>query len=183
LTGKEVIRLPNKAKTEAVARLKEIIGRSKSIVVTDYRGITVGEMTILRSRLRAEGVEYKVVKNRLAKIALRESGLNTLDEFLKGTKAVAFGIKDPIAPVKVLVTYAKENEKLKVVGGLMDNRILTVSAINELAQMPSREVLLSRMLGSLSSPVQKLAYGLNQTVAKLAYALDAVARKKAEQSA
>jgi large subunit ribosomal protein L10 len=183
LTGKEVIRLPNKAKTEAVARLKEIIGRSKSIVVTDYRGITVGEMTILRSRLRAEGVEYKVVKNRLAKIALRESGLNTLDEFLKGTKAVAFGIKDPIAPAKVLVTYAKENEKLKVVGGLMDNRILTVSAINELSQMPSREVLLSRMLGSLSSPVQKLAYGLNQTVAKLAYALDAVARKKAEQSA
>lgn len=176
-----MIRLPNKAKTDAVARIKETIGRSKSIFVTDYRGITVGEMTVLRNRLRTEGVEYKVVKNRLAKIALRESGLNTMDEFLTGTKAVAFGIKDPIAPAKVLVAYAKENEKLKVVGGLMDNQILTVGAINELSQMPSREVLLSRMLGSLSGPVQKLAYGLNQTVAKLAYAIDAVVRKKAEQ--
>lgn len=168
-------------KVAAVDTVKERISRSKSIIVTDYRGLTVAQMTDLRTRLRKEGVEYKIVKNRLAKIALRDSGMDTLDDFLKGTTALAFGIKDPVGPAKVLTAYAKENEKLKVIGGLMDNRVINVASITELSQMPSREVLLSRMLGSLTSPVQKLAYGLHQTVAKVVYALDAVARQKAEQ--
>lgn len=175
--------MPKPEKVTAVAEAREKLTRAKAVVVTDYRGLTVAEMTDLRARLRKEGVEYKIIKNRLAKIALKEAGLNTMDDFLKGTTALAFGMKDPVGPAKVLTAYNKENDKLKLVGGLMDNRLLDLRAIGELSSMPSREVLLSRMLGSLTSPVQKLAYGLNQTVAKVVYAFDAVARKKAEQEA
>jgi large subunit ribosomal protein L10 len=173
--------MPKQVKIDVVDDVKTRLAQSKSIVVTDYRGMTVAEMTTLRTRLRAEGVQYKIIKNRLAKIALRDAGMNTLDEILKGTTAIAFGIKDPVGPAKVLAGYAKENEKLKILGGLMDNNYLDVAAIGNLATLPSRDVLLSRLLGSITSPVQKLAYGLNQTVAKVVYAFDAVARKKAEQ--
>ena len=113
--------MPKQFKIDAVADMKERLARTKSLIITDYRGLTVGEMTDLRNRLRKEGVEYKIVKNRLAKIALKESGLNTMDALLKGTTALAFGVKDPVGPAKVLTAYAKENEKLKVLGGLMDN--------------------------------------------------------------
>lgn len=174
--------MPKPQKIEAVKTLREKLERAKCIIVTEYQGLTVAEMTDLRSRLRKEQVEYKVVKNRLAKIALREAGLDSMDEFLKGMKALAMGMADPVAPAKVLVPYAKDHEKLKIVAGLMDNRRLTAEQIEELSKLPTRDVLLGRMLGSLTSPVQRLAFALNQTVAKLVYAIDAVARKKAEQS-
>ncbi|MBX7245818.1 MAG: 50S ribosomal protein L10 [Candidatus Sumerlaeaceae bacterium] len=170
--------MPKQYKIDSVADIKDRVSKAKSIVVTDYRGLTVLDMTILRAKLRAEGVEYKVVKNRLAKIALKDAGLPPMDELLKGTKAIALGMKDPVSPAKVLTAFAKDNDKLKIVGGQMDNRVLDANAILELSKLPSREVLLSRMLGSLTSPVQKLAFGLHQTVAKVVYALDAVARQK-----
>lgn len=173
--------MPKPEKIAVVDDVKERLDNSKSIVVTDYRGLTVAEMTDLRRKLRDEGVQFKIVKNRLAKIALRDSGLDTLDAYLKGTTAIAFGTKDPVGPAKVLTAFAKTNDKLKVLGGLMDKKIIGPQEIDELSKMPSREVLLGRLLGSLSSPVQKLAFGLNQTVAKVVYAFDAVARKKAEQ--
>lgn len=173
--------MPKQEKIDAVELVKEKLSRAKSVVVTDYRGLTVAQMTDLRNRLRKEDVEYKIVKNRLAKIALRESGLDPMDDFLKGTTAIAFGTKDPISPAKVLTAYAKDNEKLKIIGGLMDNAIMDVSMITVLSQMPSREVLLGRLVGSLASPVQRLAYGLNQTAAKVVFAVAAVARKRAEQ--
>lgn len=173
--------MPKQEKIDVVTDVKERALRAKSIVVTDYRGITVKDMTELRTKLRNEDVEYKIVKNRLLKIALREAGLPTMDEYLKGTTAIAFGMKDPISPAKVLVAYAKDNDKLKVIGGQMDNELLDAAALVTLSQMPSREVLLSRFVGSLASPVQKLAFGLNQVVCKVVYALDAVARKRAEE--
>jgi large subunit ribosomal protein L10 len=177
----EVNDLPKQIKIDTVETVKEKLSRARSVVVTDYRGLTVAQMTDLRNRLRKEGVEYKIIKNRLARIALRDSGMNTMDDHLKGMTALAFGMKDPVGPAKVLTAYAKENEKLKLIAGLMDNRVLDTRALDELSKLPSREVLLSRLLGSLTSPVQKLAFGLNQTVAKVVYAFDAVAKKKAEQ--
>jgi large subunit ribosomal protein L10 len=175
--------LPNKQqKIQAVQQLKAKLQQAKSVVVADYAGLTVAEMTDLRRRLRKEQVELKVMKNRLAKIALREAGLDTMDEFLKGMKALAMAMHDPIAPAKVLAAYANDNQKLKIVGGLMDNHRLSAEDIIELSKLPPREVLLSRMLGSLTSPIQRLAFALNQTVARLVYAVDAVARKKAEQN-
>jgi large subunit ribosomal protein L10 len=177
-----VTHLPKPQKIEAVKNLKEKFQRSKCIIITEYQGLTVGEMTDLRARLRKEQVEFKVVKNRLAKIALREAGLDSMDEFLKGMKAVALGMADPVAPAKVLVPYAKDNEKLKIVAGLMDNQRLSPAQIAELSNLPSRDVLLGRMVGSLMSPIQRFAFVLHQSMAKVVYALDAVARKKAEQA-
>jgi large subunit ribosomal protein L10 len=177
-----VTNLPKPQKTQAVEQVKEKLSRAKSIIVTDYRGLTVIQMTELRNKLRKEGAEFKIVKNRLAKIALRESNMNTLDDALKGTTGLAFGMKDPISPAKVLAAYAKDNEKLKIIAGLMDNELLSSATIGELAKMPSREVLLGRFAGSLASPVQKLAFGLNQTAAKIVYALAAIARQKGGQA-
>jgi large subunit ribosomal protein L10 len=173
--------VPKQYKLDTVSSVKEKLAKSKSIVVADYRGLTVSEVTDLRNRLRKEGVELRVVKNRLAKIALKESDMDPMEDHLKGMTAIAFGMTDPVSPAKVLAGYAKENEKLKLIAGQMDKQVLDINGINELAKLPSREVLLGRLLGSLTSPVQKLAYGLNQTVARVVYAVDAVGRKKAEQ--
>lgn len=173
--------MANKQKLETVAAVKEKLAETQSLVVADYRGLSVQKMTELRAKLRDEGVELKVIKNRLAKIALKESGMDPMDDFLKGMTTIAFGMKDPVSPAKVLAEFAKDNEQLRIIGGQMENRVLDVEGINELAKLPSREVLLSRMLGSLTSPISKVAYGLNQTVAKVVYAIDAVGRQKAGQ--
>lgn len=173
--------MPKPVKIAVVEDVKKRLAASKAVIVTDYRGLTVAEMTALRDKLRAEGVQYKIVKNRLAKIALRESGMNTMDAHLKGMTALAFGMNDPVGAAKVLTAYAKENPKLQMLGGLMDGAVLDKAALSTLATLPSREVLLGRFLGSINSPAQKLAYALHQTVAQIAYALDAVARKKAEE--
>ena len=165
-------------KLDFVEMMKEKLSRSQSMVVVDYCGLTVAQMTALRDKLRAEGVEFKVVKNRLAKLALKECGFDTMDEFLKGPKAIAFGIKDPVSPAKVLVAAAKEYEKLQIIGGQMDGALLGKEQIIELSKMPSREELLARLLGSLQSPTQKFAYALNQCVSKIAYAFNAVAETK-----
>ena len=173
--------MPSKVKLDTVVAVKEKLSQAKSIVVADYRGLSVSEMTTLRAKLREEGVELRVIKNRLAKIALKESDMDPMDEHLKGMTTIAFGMTDPVSPAKVLSEFAKDNEKLQILAGQMDNQVLDAAGIAELAKLPSREVLLGRLLGSLTSPVQKLAYGLNQTVAKVVYAVDAVGRKKAEQ--
>lgn len=173
--------MPKQYKIDTVSSVKEKLASSKSIVVADYRGLTVSEVTDLRNRLRKEGVELRVIKNRLAKIALKESNMDPMDDHLKGMTAIAFGMKDPVSPAKVLSEYAKGNDKLKLIAGQMDNQVLDAHGINELAQLPSREVLLSRMLGSLTGPIQKLAYGLNQTVAQVVYAVDAVGRTKGDK--
>lgn len=171
--------MPKQYKLDTVESVKEKLAKSKSIVIADYRGLKVSEVTDLRTKLRNEGVELRVIKNRLAKIALKESDMDPMEEHLKGMTAIAFGMKDAVSPAKVLAEFAKGNDKLKLIAGQMDNQILDINGINELAKLPTREVLLSRMLGSLTGPVQKLAYGLNQTVAKVVYAIDAVGRTKA----
>ena len=165
-------------KLDFVSMMKEKISKAQSMVVVDYRGITVEQMTILRDKLRAEGVEFKVVKNRLAKIALQELEMNPMDEYLKGTKAIAFGMKDPVSPAKVLVALTKDFDKLQIVGGQMDKELLTKEQVLDLSKMPSREELLSRFLGSLQAPTQKFAYAINQCVSKVAYAFNAVAETK-----
>lgn len=173
--------MPNKHNIDTVAAVKEKLAETKSLVVADYRGLSVEKMTELRAKLREEGVELRVIKNRLAKIALKESGLDPMDDYLKGMTTIAFGMKDPVSPAKVLAAFAKDNEQLRIIAGQMDGQLLDAAGVDELAKLPSREVLLSRLLGSLTSPISKVAYGLNQTVAKVVYAIDAVGRQKAGQ--
>jgi large subunit ribosomal protein L10 len=170
--------MPTKQKVQSVAKLRASFEKSQSIIVTQYTGLTVQQMESLRNKLREVGAEYHVVKNRLAMIALEQAGLDPMKENLVDMRGIVVGIADAVAPAKVIVQFAKDNDKLKVICGQMEKNVLTPAQVTDLSNLPSREELLSRMLGSLQSPVQKLAYGLHQTVAKVAYALDAVARQK-----
>ncbi len=170
--------MPSEAKTEAVAALAKSIGEAKSVIVADYRGLTVAQVSELRTKAREASVYYKVAKNRLVKLALKECGLDPLDDVLQGPSAFAMGMEDPVSPAKVLAEFSKENEALEIKGGFLGAEILSVEDVKKLASMPSRDELLSRMMGSLQSPVTKFAIALNQSVAKIAYALKAVADQK-----
>jgi len=169
-------------KTDAVKDLTDRFQKAKSVVLTDYRGLTVSEVTDLRNRLRSEQVEYKVVKNRLAKIALEQAGCDPLDDVLTGPTAIAFGYQDPVPPARVIYDFAKSNEKLQPKGGLLEGKSIDLPMLERLSRLPGREELMVRILGSLNSPGTKLAYSLKQMATSLVYALNALADQKRAES-
>src|SRR3989304_3629002 len=132
-------------KIEFVAGITGKLKAAQSVVLTDFRGITVGEITQLRTRLREHSIEMRVVKNRLLKLALKEAGCDNLDEYLTGNTAVSFGAADPAAPARILLEYAKKHEKLIVKGGLLEGRKLNARGVESLSKMPGRRELLARM--------------------------------------
>ena len=159
-----------KAKVDELAqKLKD----SKSIVLTDYRGLTVDQDTKLRKALREAGVEYKVIKNTIIRFAIKDSNLEGLDKYLSGPTAVAFSTTDPVAPSKVLAKFAKDYEKLEIKGGMVEGNVIDINGINELASTPSKEELLGRLIGSLQSSLYGLAIALNAIVEKQEQAANA----------
>lgn len=165
-------------KKEIVKKLSEKIGKAKSIILADYRGVTVEEDTKLRSKLRKENVEYGVVKNTFLRLAVRENGLEELEQYLHGPTSVAISYDDPVAPAKVLAGYSKENDKFQVKAGILEGKVIGADKIKELASLPSREVLISRMLGGMKSPMYGLANVLNANIRGLVIALNAIAEKQ-----
>jgi large subunit ribosomal protein L10 len=148
-------------------------------VLTDYCGLTVEEITELRRELRSKNVEYRVVKNRLTKLALSEMEGESVDDLLKGPVAIAFGYEDPVECVKTLVTYQKKQEKLQIKGAVMSGERLDVAALQELATMPSQQELYAKILGSLQSPLMKMVWGLKSASTQLVWAMKGIADKKA----
>lgn len=165
-------------KVAAVAELKDKLTRSKGSVFTDFRGLNVADMTDLRRQLRQAGVEYEVVKNTLLQIAAREAGIPPLDPLLGGPTAVAFGFQDPVAPAKVTVEFAKNHKNLAIRGAVLEGRVIDAKAVQALAALPPREVLLARVLAGMQAPVAGLVGVLNGTLRQLVYALGAVRRQK-----
>lgn len=165
-------------KEAAVAELQEKFASAKSVVVVDYRGLTVAQATKLRKQLREQGVELKVVKNTLARIATNNLGFGAINDYLVGTTALAFGLQDAVAPAKVLTDFSKENEKLQIKAGLLEGKVIDDKGVKALAALPSREVLLAQVAGALKSPLQGLAMVLNGPLRKTVYALDAVRKQK-----
>lgn len=165
-------------KQEAVAQIVEKFSSAKSVFVTDYSGLTVEAITNLRRNLRKSKVELQVSKNTLARIAAKQTGLEALVPYLEGPTALAFGMGDPAAPAKVLSDFLKNNEKPKVKAIVFEGRYFEAKAMAEIATLPSREQLMSRLLGSLNSPMSGLANSLSGIIRKLAYALNAVAESK-----
>lgn len=157
-------------KKDHVAELVEKINKAQSIVFVDYQGIRVNDETTLRREMRANGAEYLVTKNRLFKIALAEAGIaDKFDDVLEGTTAFAFGYDDPVAPAKVVYevekAQAKANAKSKktiftIKGGVLTGKRMETAEVVELANLPSREQLLSMVLNGMLGPVRKLAYGV-----------------------
>ena len=148
-------------KAQQVAEVKEKIAKAQSVVVFDYRGLTVEEVTALRNDMRKAGVEYVVLKNSIVERAAREDGIDEHD-FLKGPSAFAFGYDDAVAPAKILKEAIKKYKKCEMKGGIINGVVSGADAMDALADLPSREVLIARLLGSMMSPISGLAIVLDQ---------------------
>ena len=151
-------------KKAIVAQLTERFQNAQAGVLADYRGLTVAQDTALRVKMREAGVEYTVLKNNMVRFAANAAGLEELDPILHGPTAIATSADDVVAPAKVLVEFAKENEALELKGGFVDGKVISVDEVKVYAAIPSREVLISKMLGSLQSPIGALARTLQAIV-------------------
>ncbi len=169
-------------KKKVVEEIKNKITQSQSVILTDYRGLNVSQINDLRNRLSQEGIEYSVVKNTLTRIAAKEAGYEGLSEFLQGPTAIAYGQEDPVAPAKILSVFAKENDKLGIKGGLLDGKIIDILQIKALSDLPSREVLLSMVVGGMQAPVYGIAYAMQGMLLKTVYALKAISDKKEQEA-
>ena len=165
-------------KKQVVTDLTEKIKSAQSIVLADYRGLTVEQDTELRNALRKAGVEYKVVKNTLTSLAAKESGLE-LDEFLTGPTAMAISSSDAVAPAKVLSEFAKKFEKLELKVGVVEGKVIDLEGVKALAELPSREVLIAKVLGGFNAPISGFVNVLNGNMRGLVVALNAIAEQKA----
>ena len=139
------------AKKKITEDLHDRFSRSVIIVVTDYKGLDVAAMNDLRRKLRAENVEYQVVKNSLLVRAADETEVALIKAHFKGPSAVAISYEDPVAPAKVLTQFAKENDKLEIRVGVLNGKVLDVNSIKALASLPSREVLLAQLLATMNA--------------------------------
>lgn len=148
-------------KEAKVLEIKEKMEKAQGIIFAKYQGLTVEEDTELRKKLRESGVEYKVYKNTLTTLAAKELGLDAIETVLEGPVSVAFGYEDPTAPARILNDFAKEHKKLELKGGIVQGEIFDTAKVQQLATIPSREVLLAKLLGSFKAPVSNLAYLLN----------------------
>lgn len=152
------------------AQVEEVVSKiqaAQSLVVFDYRGLNAEEVTNLRSDMRKAGVEYVVLKNGIVERAAKAAGIQeSFCELLKGPSAFAFGVEDAVAPAKVLKEAIKKYKKCEIKGGLINGVVTDAAGMNTLADLPSREVLLARMLGSMLSPVSGLAIVLDQIAKK-----------------
>ena len=166
-------------KAESIETLKGVFADSGAVVVTHYLGLTVAEMTDLRGRLRKEGATLKVVKNRLAQKALDGAGGEGGYDLFKGPVAIAYG-SDPVSAAKVVVQYAKDNEKFSVIGGLLDQTtVLDEKAVRALATLPSLDQIRAKLVGLLQAPATKVAGVLQAPAAQMARVLSAYAAKDA----
>lgn len=150
-----------KAKVEKVNEIKDKFQRARSIVLANYQGINVEQDTELRKKMRELGIEYKVYKNRLVKIVAKELGHDFLIDHLEGATSIAFGFDDVIAPAKVLNEFAEKLNNFSLKVGIVENEYYDNEKLQKLANIPSREVLISKLLGSIKSPVSNFAYLLN----------------------
>ena len=168
--------MPSKSVLETkqaiVAQLKDKVANSVSGVVVDYKGITAEADTKLRKELREAGRTYKVVKNTLLSRALKEAGIDGLENVLEGTTAIAISEEDYVAPARILSGFADKNNKFTVKAGYADGEILSAERVADLAKLPSKEVLLAQVL-----------YGLNGNLTKLAIAINAIVEKMNEGAA
>lgn len=165
-------------KAAALETLKGVFEESGAVVVTHYSGLTVAEMTGLRGRLREQGAGLKVIKNRIAKIALEGKGGDAAQELFQGPVAIAFS-PDPVSAPKVVAEFAKGNQKLVLIGGLMDETVLDADGVQALAKLPSLDELRGKLVGLIQAPATKVAGVVQAPAGQLARVLKAYSEKDA----
>lgn len=153
--------MPKPGKVAAVKEIGEDLKSCDVYYFVDYRGLTFAEATELRARLAKVDASLKVVKNTLAKIAARDAGVEGLEELLKGPTAIAYCHGDPVRVAKTIQDFIKEKKKAAVRGGKLQRSLLSATDVESLASLPSREVLIARMVGAIASPIQGLVNVLN----------------------
>ncbi|MCI5726085.1 MAG: 50S ribosomal protein L10 [Clostridium sp.] len=148
-------------KEAKVAEIKEKLEKAQTVVLSSYQGLTVEEDTQLRKNLREAGIEYKVYKNTLVTRAAKELGIEGISEYLNGPVSMAFGYEDVTAPARILNDFAKDHKKLELKAGLVEGEIYDKAKLEKLASIPSKEVLIAKLLGSIKSPLSNFAYLLS----------------------
>jgi large subunit ribosomal protein L10 len=153
---------------------------AKAGVLVKYEGIKVSEDTELRAALRKAGVEYSVMKNTLTGRACDIAGYGDMKQYLSGMTAIAIGTTDPVAPAKVLKEYAEKIESFQILAGYLDGAVVDADTVNKLADIPSKEVLIAKLLGSIKSPIYGFAYALQAVIDRDGEAAPAAAEEAAE---
>lgn len=153
-------------KKQKVEEIKGKFENALSAVVVDYRGLTVAEADELRKKFRESNVEYKVYKNNLTKLAIKDTKFEPLSVELTGPNAIAFGYEDPVVPAKIIKDFSKDHKALELKAGIIEGEYYDTDKIREIADIPSREVLLAKLLGSFKAPISNFAYLLQNIIDK-----------------
>ncbi len=164
-------------KSRVVSELQGKFEKAKGIVFTDYRGLNVEEINGLRNSLREAELEYRVVKNTLARRAAEGTPVDAAKDFFTGPIGIAVGFDDPVLVAKRVIEFRKSNEKLEIKGGIIEGGVCTPEQIKTISELPSREVQLSMLVGAMQSPLSKFASALNATLSQFIYAMEALKDK------
>ena len=166
-------------KSEKISQMKEKIEKAKVAIVTDYKGLSVEEITKLRRLIQKEDADYMVTKNTLAKIAVKGTEYEVLADSLTGPVAIAFGFDDQVAPAKALAKFIKETKKGEILAAAMDGKLLSAAEAKALATLPSKHEIYAKMLGCINSPASGIANSINAVMSQLTRAMAAVRDQKA----
>ena len=165
-------------KQEKISQMKEKIEKAKVAIVTDYKGLSVEEITKLRRSIQKEDGDYMVTKNTLAKIAVKGTEYEVLTDALTGPVAIAFGFDDQVAPAKALAKFIKESKKGEILAAAMDGKLLSAAEAKALANLPSKQEIYAKMLGCINSPASGIANSINAVMSSLTRAMAAVRDQK-----
>lgn len=174
--------MPTEAKRATVAQLQQELSAAKATIVADYRGLTVSDISAVRRTLRGEGITYRVVKNRLAKIAAQEAGNSELNELLVGPSALAMGSGDEVVLARTFLDAIRPFRTVAVRGAVLNGKRVDADSVARLATLPSREVLLSQLAGGIASPLSTMASLLSAPLRNLGYALQQLAEQKGQHA-
>lgn len=170
-------------KSEKIDAMKEKFEKAQVAVVTEYKGYSVEEITKLRRSLQKEGGDYMVTKNTLAKIAAKGTNFEAVVDLCKGPIAIAFGFEDQVSPAKVVSKFIKESKKGEILGAVLEGNLLSANEAKALANLPSKEELYAKMLGSINSPASGIVGSVNAVMASLTRAVAAVRDQKEKAAA
>ncbi|MDH5201751.1 MAG: 50S ribosomal protein L10 [Nitrospirota bacterium] len=171
-------KLKKEKKGQVIAELRNEFDKAKAVIFTDYRGLTVAELSELRRLLRDRDIKYRVVKNTLAKIASQDTPVSGAKDIMKGPAGIAISHEDPVMTVKKILGYSKKNEKLRVTSGIIEGKLCAVEDIRAIAELPPREVQLSILAGVFQASISKCLAALNAMINSFAYAMNALKTKR-----
>ena len=166
------------AKEQVLSEIVEKLGKAQSVVLIDYRGLNVAEVTELRNQCRAAGVEYRVFKNTLVTKAAQQLNIEGLDPYLNGPSAFAFSETDAVAPAKIMSDFLKKAKKGQIKAGIVDGAVIDAAGVATLSELPPKEVLVAKLLGTLNAPIANFVGVLSALPRGLVVALNAIKEKK-----